>query len=146
MADDDPLFQQARFFVHLVGARLPVHFQDGPGGDGKVIFGMAVAQSRGLVSIFQVGQVDLHFAFQPAQGFHLFVAPAVVHHRYGQFRLQGFQDGGQEMGGGHQIDVVGPLGDQVPVHIPQAFHRHRPAPASAADLAVLAEHALEGAA
>ena len=107
---------------------------------------MAVSPGRFFTDILQIRQVDLHLSLQLPEGLHLFVTSAIVHHRHRQLRFQGCQDGRQEMGRSHQVDIVGPLANQFPIDPAQVSSRHFPTLSIPADFAVLAEHALKCAA
>ena len=63
------------------GAHLALHLADGGGGHLGVVRRMAVAGGEFGVEVFEVGQVDVHEAFEGAEGLHRLVAGGVVHHR-----------------------------------------------------------------
>ena len=144
MADHHAPLQQA-VFQHT-GAGLAHHLPDGQPGHGEVIRRGGQRVRQCVVGVFQVGQVDIHLALQLPQGLHRLVAAAVIHHGDTQLRLQRRQDPRQEMGGGHQIDIVGALGDERLEDLPQVRRGDGLAVASGGDGAILAVGAPEGAA
>ena len=117
MADDDTLY-------HLValpnyGTGLTDHLPDGGGGGFKIVTGTGQDPGQPVVGVFQIGKIYIHLALQCPEGFRLFVAAAVVNDRDRQLRLQSRENGREVLGGGHQVDVLGALGDEVLHHLPQ---------------------------
>ena len=145
MADHHTPAQKA-VLPQFIGARLAVHLQDGPGGAVEIIRRAAVFFSQRRRNVFEVGQVDLHLSLQGAERLHPLIAAGVPHHGHRQRLRQRLQDPGRELGGAHQIDIVGPLGNQLFEDLPQARGRDLLSKAPGADGAVLAESAPEGAA
>ena len=143
VADDDAAFQDA-LAVHLIGAGLADHLPDGGSGHRRVVPGGGVLFRSFLVGVFEVGQVNLHLALQGPQGLHLVVAAAVPHHRHGQGFLQGLGHHMGVVGGVHQVDVVGPLGDEFLKNFPQTVQRNPFAEVLLADAVILAKDTAQG--
>ena len=139
MPDQHPPLQKP--VLHHAGPRLPVHLQDGRPGGLRIVRRRGVTPGGRRRGVFAVRQIDLHLSFQHAQGLQALVPAAVPHHRHRQGLLQGPRHGVGEVSGIDQINVVGPLGDQLPKDLPQARHGDDPAEIPAADLLVLAEDA-----
>ena len=144
MADDDAFHHLFPLPPHRAG--LPHHLPDGGGRSGEIVLRPGQGGGKPGICVFQVRQIDVHLALQLTQGLHPLIAAAVVHHGYGQLRRQGRQDRGQEMGGGHQVDVLRAPGDQVFKQPPQLGGVHGLSHRAAADGGILAIFAPQGAA
>ena len=144
MADDHPLGDPLP--LPLDAAHLAHHLPDRPGGHREIVRRAGERPCQGGIRVFQVGQIDVDFPLQCPEGLHPLVAAAVVYHRHRQRPLQRGQDGGQKVGGGHQVDVLRPLGDQLLHDLPQPAAGHGLSRRRAADGGILAVPAAQGAA
>lgn len=86
------------------------------------------------------------FPDRAPDGLGALIAAGIIDHGDGQGCFQGGQDRRQELGGGHQVNVLRPLGDQAIKNGPQAGAVHGLSRRSAADGGILAVHAAQGAA
>ena len=134
---------QDSVFIQLIGAGLAHHFPDGGAGGFRVVGGSGVALGGVRVGVFVVGEIDLNVALQGGQRFHPVIAPAVPNHGDGERVFQGLGDDVGVVGGVHQVDVVGPGGDQLEEDLPQTGHGDGFAKIVLADAVVLAENAAE---
>lgn len=125
---------------------LAYHFPDGVLGTGEIVRRTGKVGGQSTVRVLEIGQVDVNFPLQLPERFHPLVAAAVAHHRHREFGLQGRQDGGKKVGGGDEIDILRPLGDQVFENSAQSGGIHGSAHGAAADGGVLAVFAAQGAA
>ena len=128
------------------GTGLADHLPDGGGGHGEVVARSGEPPGKRPVGIFQVRQVDVNFSFQGFQCFHPLVAAAVVDHRHRKLWFQGRENGGKVLGGGDQVDVLRPLGNQVLKNVPEPNAVRGRSHRGGADGGVLAEGAPQGAA
>ena len=142
MTDDHTFFQL--FPLPLGRTHLAHHLPDGPCGNGKIVLRPGKLFCQGIVRILQIRQINIHQALQLGQGLRLFVAAAVIHHRHRQFGGQGRDDGGQILGGGHQIDILRPLGDQIFHFQMQSGRIHGFSHRGCGNCPILAIYALQG--
>ena len=128
------------------GAGLAEHLQDGRLGRLRVVRRAGILLRVLRRDILQIGQIDLDFPLQAPQGVHPVIAAGVPYHRHRQ-RL-GQQPGHRVgvVGGIDQVDVVGPLVDELEADGPQPLQGDGPAKVLVADGVVLAEDAPQRAA
>lgn len=125
---------------------LPVHFEDRRGGGLIIIRRGGQALCKRVVAVFEVGEIDVDLALEPAQGLHRFVAAAVVDDRNGELRLERGQDRRKKMRRRDEVDVLHALVDQ-PLHRRAERLRRQLAPeVFVGDRVVLAEGAPQRAA
>ena len=125
------------------GPRLPDHFLDSRPGHGEVVLRAAVPLGEGAVRILQVREPHLDLPLQGPQGLHTLIPPGVPDHGDGEGGLQGLPDSAGEGSGADEVDVVGPLGGELPENLPQALHGDGFPDAAPADGGVLAVDAPE---
>ena len=145
MPHDDAPLHNAVFVIDRPSC-LAEHLPDGIAGHGEVVRCAGQRPGQIAVGVFQVGQVDVHPALQRPQRLHPLIAAAVVHHRHRQPRLQRRQYPRQKVGGRHQLDVVGALGDQLVKYLPQPPGCDVLSRPSGGDAPILAVAAPQGAA
>ena len=108
------------FTAPLRHSRLPYHLPDGFPGHGEVVRRPGKTSRQSCVGILEVRKVNVYFPLQPAQSLYPLIAAAVVHHRHRQLRGEGRENGGQKLGGGHQINIFRAPGDQILKNPPQS--------------------------
>ena len=151
MADDDPLFQDLPLqgSVHIRDTGLGEHLLKGLLCHGKIVCRSGIAGGEGRIHVFEVRQIDIHISPKPPKGIDPFIAAAVQNDGNGEAvpdPVQGMEDIGQPVGGGHQIDVLRPFSLQPEKDIGKGIVGDLPAKAAVADLMILAEDAAQGAA
>ena len=142
MADQHAGFQMPVF--HAVRPRLAEHLQNGGAGPLEVVRRGGVPLRRLRQGVFQVRQVHLRPSLQQTQGLRLFIPAGVPHHWHRPGLLsQSLQNGGSEVGGGHQVQAGRSLADELPEDLPQALNCQGLSRAPLGDGGVLAEDAPE---
>ena len=143
VADHHPTAQQPA--LHEARPGLAVHLQNGLPGHLRVVRRPGVGR-RGLCRhVLEIGQVNLDLPLQRPQSFQALIPPGVPHHGDGERLFQGRQNGVGVVGGVDQVDVVGPLGDELVEDGAQPGNIHRLSEAPVADGLVLAEQAPQAA-
>ena len=78
MAQDHAALDHAAA-VQLRLANLPKHFVNGFCGYREIVGGIRIARGKLGTVIFAVGQIYVHKPVEMLEGFHTFIAAAVVH-------------------------------------------------------------------
>ena len=143
MTDDDAAGHKPALIVEAAGACLAEHFPDGAFCRLKVLFRVGVAERESVVTVFDVGQINLYFPLKTFEVFDGFIAVCVADDRNGKRIAQRFQNGIGEMDRSDEIDVVRALCDEFPINLPQAFYGDFPPLMFTADFIILAVDATQ---
>lgn len=101
--------------VRLSDAHLAIHFEEGGFGDFRVGTSAGrVFRRRFAVAIFEIGEVDIHDAFELFEQVYFFPAAGIVYDRELESaaypEVQCLENVGEVMGRGHEIDVMAAAG------------------------------------